>query len=341
MRSWNPAAERLYQYTASEMIGQSLIKLLPPNAPNDIRELGKRVSRGEIIERHETRRRAKYGRILDVALTISPIRDSDGNITGASTIARDITERKRLIEERDRLYAELQDELARTAEIQAHLLPRDAPNLSGFAFAAVCLPAREVGGDFFDWNDGRNGVRLSLGDVTGKGMPAALLMATARAALRSVADAPVDQAITAVNRALGPDLEQSDAFVTLFHAELEANGMLTYIDAGHGMAMIMRRNGIVVPLQQRSLPIGILRDAHYTSSNIQLEPGDTLVIYSDGFPDARPDLCLNDPMAVAAQCMGEQDTHQLLQRLVTLAKGNGPRPDDLTLVCVRRHEETQ
>ena len=338
--SWNPAAERLYGYSAPEMIGRSLDRLIPPGQPDEMRDLTDRVREGERIEMHETLRQPRDGPAIDVALTISPIRDLEGEIVGTSTIARDITERKRLIEERQRLYAELQAEIHRAAEIQAHLLPRIVPNLPGYEFAATCLSAHEMGGDFYDWNSDLERVRLTLGDVTGKGTPAALLMATARAALRSVVDRPVAKALTTVNRALGPDLEQSDSFVTVFHAELRLNGELSYADAGHGMAMIIWKDGTVEPLQQQALPIGILPDTRYHESTTWLDPGDTLVIYSDGLPDAREDLDLSDPEKVAAYCANETDVNRMLERLVDLVSGRGPRPDDLTLILVHRKEES-
>lgn len=337
--SWNPAAELLYGYTVDEMLGVRMEILVPEAEREDLPRLRALVARGERIDQYETRRVTRVGRVIDVALTFSPIRNSDGSIIGASTITRDITERKRLLEERRQLYDELQEEVNRAAEIQAHLLPRFVPHLPGFKFAAICLPAREMGGDFFDWASDSDTASLSLGDVTGKGMSAALLMATARAALRSVADLPIAEAMTAVNRALIPDLSQSDSFVTLFHAAMQKNGQLTYADAGHGLAMIVWRDGTVEPLQQRKLPIGILPDTEYEESVTWLEPGDMLVVYSDGLPDSRTDLDLYDFANVAAQIAGEKDVNRILDRLVTLAQTGGARNDDMTLIVVRREEE--
>lgn len=336
--TWNPAAERLYGYSGEEMIGGTLDRLLPPGHPNDLETIRQRLKRGERISQYETCRLTKDGRIIDVELSISLIRDTDGNVAGASTIARDITEHKRLIEERDRLYRELQDEVSRAAEIQAHLLPTTVPFMGGFEFAATCQPAREMGGDFFDWAETGSGIRLSLGDVTGKGMAAALLMATTRAALRGAANEPVDEAITTVNRALMADLAHSDAFVTMFHAELQPDGRLTFTDAGHGMALIIRRDGDVEPLFHRELPIGIMDNTRYTSTNTRLDEGDTLVVYSDGLPDARPELQLDSPANVAALCGQASDVNTVVERLVQATEGHGPRPDDLTLIAVRRQE---
>ncbi len=336
--TWNRSAERLYGYTPEEIIGQRLDILLPPDMSDDLVRINERLERGERVAQYETRRCTKDDRTIDVSLTLSLIRDAEGEIAGVSTIARDITEHKRLIAERDRLYRELREEVARAAEIQAHLLPTSVPRISGFEFAAICRPAREVGGDFFDWAETEGGVRLVLADVTGKGMAAALLMATTRAALRAASHLPVDEAITTVNRTLMADLASSDAFVTMFHAEVRSDGRVTFTDAGHGLAMILRRDGSVECLQHRQVPIGILPDTRYTSTNTRLAEGDTLVIYSDGLPDARPDLELDQPANVASLCVRGGDARQMLASLERVTEGHGPRPDDLTLIAVRRQE---
>jgi PAS domain S-box-containing protein len=337
--SWNPAAERLYGYTASEAVGQSIAMLVPAGDINDTPELLGQVAQDERIQGYEARRQTKDGRILDVALTISPVHDSDGRILGVSAISRDVTELRRLQEDRDRLHSELEAEFQRTAEIQAQLLPQTAPDVAGYEFAGICLPARQVGGDFFDWLAGDDEIRLSLGDVMGKGMPSSLLTATVRAALRSVTHLPVSAAVEAVNRALSPDLMQSDSFITLFHASLESDsGQLTYVDAGHGMAFIQRCDGTVEPLRQSGLPIGILADASYPAGTTSMAPGDTLVIYSDGLPDARPELQL-DPVGVSGLLDGLTNAQTKLDRLVNLVANVETRPDDLTLVLVQRSRE--
>jgi PAS domain S-box-containing protein len=99
IHSWNRGAERIYGYSAAEMIGRHVSSLLPPDYPDDTVGIMERLRRGERIEHYETKRQTKDGRVLSVSLTISPIRDERGNILGASTIARDITERKRSEEE--------------------------------------------------------------------------------------------------------------------------------------------------------------------------------------------------------------------------------------------------
>ncbi|MEP7187828.1 MAG: response regulator, partial [Roseiflexaceae bacterium] len=141
----------------------------------------------------------------------------------------------------DQKHQQLEAELSRAARIQAELLPTKVPMLAGFELAARCIPAREVGGDFYDWQLATPELfNLTLGDVMGKGMPAALLMTTVRATLRAVAR-PTSPAATihATAAAIEADLIRAGSFVTLFHAQLDiARRRLDYIDAGHGHVFI-------------------------------------------------------------------------------------------------------
>jgi serine phosphatase RsbU (regulator of sigma subunit) len=234
----------------------------------------------------------------------------------------------------------LEAELARAAEVQTLLLPRGAPALPGYAWAAACLPAREVGGDFYDWQMQPDGtLSLTLGDVMGKGMPAALLMATVRAALRAATHHSVASMVEAVNRVLSPDLEESESFITLFHANLDPDsGLVTYVDAGHGLAFLLQQNGTAIPIGPGGLPLGIFASTGYHQTQTTLDPGATFVLYSDGLPDARPDLAL-DPVAIAAHLHGMTDVDAMLATLVALTAGADPRPDDVTLVLIRRDSD--
>jgi serine phosphatase RsbU (regulator of sigma subunit) len=246
-------------------------------------------------------------------------------------------------EELRRQYSILEAELAQAARVQAELLPRDRPSLPGFDLAARCIPAREVGGDFYDWQESPPGdFSLTLADVTGKGMAAALLMATVRAALRAGAhDGPPALAIQAAATALESDLESSRSFVTLFHARLEVTTRrLSYVDAGHGHAFLRRADGGVDELLPRGLPLGVLPGEQYQEGSLTLCPGDALVLYSDGLVDACPDLS-PDRAAVAGRLAGASGAAEMVDRLVALARAGGPLPDDLTVVvlrCVARPE---
>lgn len=238
-----------------------------------------------------------------------------------------------LRESEQRRY-QLQAELMYAAQIQAGLLPKGYPRLPGFEIAARCIPAKQVGGDFFDWQEVSEGVlTITLGDVMGKGIGAAMLMATVRAAIRSGAihHGPAE-ALRLAELALLPDLESSDSFVTLFHGRLDAGARtLAFVDCGHGLDFVRRSDGTVETLAPRGLPLGIQSGDGYREGIIRFQPGDTLVLYSDGVIDARPELAL-DNTALAGILSGAADAHRMLERVVGLTGTVDPLPDDVTVL---------
>lgn len=182
------------------------------------------------------------------------------------------------------LARRLEQELARAREVQVGLLPVGAPRLHGFELAARCIPANEVGGDFFDWQITEDAAVISVGDVMGKGIPAALLAATVRAVLRALArqNAP-GAALDLLRETLSDDLERTSSFVTLFHARLDPCGRrVRYVDAGHGHAFVRRARGVVERLERGGRPVGFPAAERYHESTLALEPGDVLFVYSDG-----------------------------------------------------------
>ena len=127
--------------------------------------------------------------------------------------------------------------------------------------------------------------------------------------------------------------------MTLFHAQLDVTtAELRYVDAGHGQAFVRRRSGGIVTLKPWGLPVGVLSTEKYEEGLITLEPGDVLVIYSDGLSEARPDL-FRDQATLASQIVADQTAGATAQRLVDLAISAGQLPDDLTVVVVRRSME--
>ncbi len=245
---------------------------------------------------------------------------------------QDITERKRA----EKLQAQL--ELA--AEVQSKLLPHKELEVPGFEFAAWCQPAYHVGGDFYDWQRLASGaVSFTLGDVMGKGMPASMLMATVRATLRAVSqEHPPALALKLADQAIRQDLDRSDSFVTLFHAQLEvATRRLTFVDCGHGWVFCRRSNGQVDELSPRGLPLGVPSVDEYQEGGLVLNGGDALVLYSDGLVDAFPD---EPPGAefFATKIEGSTTAKEIVDRLVALVPKDNPLPDDLTILVVRCKE---
>ena len=252
------------------------------------------------------------------------------------TMSRQI---KHLRRELEKKQVQLAEELARAAAVQADLLPIENPPLPGFEIGARCLPASAVGGDFYDWQQLPGGIlSLTVGDVMGKGMSAALLMATVRAVIRAMVSqhGPAD-AVQHTATSLDSDLARSGSFVTLFHAQLNtATGELRYVDAGHGQVLLRRADGDIAPLQPWGLPLGVLSTERYNEGVVTIGPGDQLVIYSDGLSEARPEL-FRDRDTVAAHLTSDDTAGETAQKLVDLATAAGGQlPDDLTVVVVRR-----
>ncbi|BBL79996.1 hypothetical protein RxyAA322_18500 [Rubrobacter xylanophilus] len=242
--------------------------------------------------------------------------------------------RRQLDEKRRQLEAEL----SRAARVQAELLPVGAPELAGFELEARCIPAREIGGDFYGWlrPDPRT-LTLTLGDVMGKGMPAALLMATARAVLRALSrQNPPERALNLAARALEDDLLRSGSFVTLFHAQLDLpSGTLSYVDAGHGHAFVRRADGSTGRLPGGGVPLGTVPGYAYREGTLRLGRGDTLVVYSDGLAEARPGSLLAAG-ELSESLAGASGAREMLERLVRIADTGQPLSDDLTVLVLHR-----
>jgi sigma-B regulation protein RsbU (phosphoserine phosphatase) len=232
----------------------------------------------------------------------------------------------------------LEAELARAAETVAELLPLEAPPLAGFELAGTCLAAREVGGDFYDWQQLPSGeLTVTVGDVMGKGLSASLLMATTRGVIRALAlhHHPGD-VVQRAAAALDHDLSRSGAFVTLFHAHADlSTGLIRYVDAGHGYVLLLRADGTVTELKPWGLPLGVDSEEQYHEGSAQLAPGDALHVYSDGLTEARADL-FGHRDAVAAFAARGATAAAMVDDLVREVAHVKPLPDDLTIVVLRR-----
>lgn len=241
----------------------------------------------------------------------------------------------------------IQQELRVAGLIQHTLLPREVPSLPGWAVAAFYRPARAVGGDFYDfiaYPDGRVG--FVIGDVTDKGMPAALLMATTRATLRTMAQRleQPGEVLRRTNNAICPDVPPS-MFVTCLYAILDpASGHLTYANAGHNLPY--RHIGAQVSeLRATGMPLGLLPDMPYEVYETDLLPGERLLLYSDGLVEAHnPQRDMFGNPRLEELLTGRDDTSgALIARLIgALEQFSGPdweQEDDITLVVLSRDDE--
>ena len=182
-------------------------------------------------------------------------------------------------------------EIAR--EIQTWLVPSQAPDVAGADIAFATRPQNSVAGDYYDafYPDPENRERLVvvIADVAGKSVPAALLMATLQASLRTIAGegVPVAELVTRLNRYASAYSLDGRRFTTAVLAEYEpASRRLTYVNAGHNAPILRRENGTLEKLEAGGLPLGIKVDAAYETASLELRPGDALILFTDGVIEA-------------------------------------------------------
>ncbi|TPG37155.1 PP2C family protein-serine/threonine phosphatase [Mycolicibacterium hodleri] len=234
------------------------------------------------------------------------------------------------------------DDLERAATVQRQLLPPTLGDLPGYSVCAMCLPAYAVGGDFYDHYPVQGGMIFTVADVMGKGLGAAILTAVVRSALRGASramewvgsDNDLTGAVSAASLQLIDDLSSTDSFVTLFHLKLATeDGSMQYVDAGHGFAALVRRDGTVQQLNGDGLPLGVLAEDSWTAHDASLQPGDTLVIASDGILDLVGEV---DDLPEALKFIGQHpDPADLCAQARALAASKTTL-DDVTIVAVRR-----
>jgi len=336
-----PALRDTFGYELEDVVEKSAVILFADQV--DFMRTGSEVFdveesvEGKLLE---VQFRRKKGEVFDGELYALKRLDRFGVPTGNIGICRDVSERKRTaaaLRESELRHYQLQLELHYAAEIQAKLLPRRYPQIPGFDLVARCLPAKQVGGDFYDWQEVSPTLfNITLGDVMGKGMAAAMLMATARAALHAVTlyNSP-GQALQLAEKSLLSDLENSESFVTLFHGQLDAAlRTLTFVDCGHGYVFLRRANGSVEGLSPRGLPVGVQGGQVYQEGKLRMNRGDTLVLFSDGLIDANPQLELTTKI-LSLQMAGLTTAQEVVDRLINLTGLPDPQPDDITVLVLR------
>lgn len=228
-------------------------------------------------------------------------------------------------------------ELERAQQVQMGLLPRESPRVDGYELAGACLPSSQVGGDFYDWYPAADGVVLTLADVMGKGPAAAILAAAVRAVLRGSAQGEsVDRAMLQAGAVLHADLSGAGLFATAFHARLEAaTGRVTYADAGHGLTLVVRADGSWERLDALGLPLGVTDEATRDLGETHLGPGDLLLAFSDGVLDLFDGSLRCVPLLVG-ELLDCPSADEAVQRVLRLAAVSASRPDDVTVVALRR-----
>ena len=210
-------------------------------------------------------------------------------LTTIASVASIKIEHERLLEERLE-KRRMEEELKVASEIQMRLQPVAPPRLDGWDMTGVSFPCREIGGDYYDFICRKRDNRLiiAVGDVSGKGTGAALLMSSLHAAVRAQSQTglPIGQVMGEINQYIFEN-SPPNKFLTLFYGELDPQtGKLTYSNGGHNAPMLVRRSGEVERLDKGGLPIGMMQGVTYQEASVEFQPGDALVIYSDGITES-------------------------------------------------------
>lgn len=263
-------------------------------------------------------------------------------VAPALRVAQMVREQQAQVRERERIEQEL-----RTAQaIQHAFLPKEVPSFPGWQVTPYYQPAREVGGDFYDFlpiEDGRWGI--VIGDVTGKGVPAALVMATVHTMLRSTVRElrSPGEILARVNDLLAVEVP-AGVFVTCFFALLEPRcGRLRYANAGHEPPF-HQREGSATELWATGMPLGLIPGTRYEEHEVTLAPGENLLFYSDGLVEAHSPGREMFGFPRMQKVLGEQADHAspieaLLGELGRFTGEGWEQEDDVTLVALQRMPE--
>ena len=254
-----------------------------------------------------------------------------------------------LLELADRVVMKRDLEIAK--DIQAWLLPGAPLQIPGYQIAYATRPANTVAGDYYDVilrpgrERGADRILFVVADVAGKSIPAAMVMATFQASLRTLSTSGVSLAemVTGVNRYSCSNSQGGVRFTTAFFAELDAaTGEIVYVNAGHNVPFLRKKSGVVERLEAGGVPIGIFAETSYERGTTRLEAGDWLVIFTDGIVEAEnaktEEYGETELIRLVDREAGATPAEMLRQMLAELDRfvGNTPQHDDMTCLLLKR-----
>lgn len=258
--------------------------------------------------------------------------------------------RQAVVYEETLVHEQLSQELKLAGEIQASFFPSEIPVSSEWQLAVTILPARETSGDYFDFFPlVENKIGILIADVTDKGVGPSLYMALSRTLIRTYAieyDMEPDVVFFATNKRILEDA-RANLFVTAFYGVLDQNtGELIYSNAGHNPPFLLRRDGEQLEtLGQTGVPIGLDENQVWEKASIDIEPGDVLLLYTDGIPEAQNsqgDFYENARMIETAQCHLNKSAFEIQAAIIEDVQRfikDAPQVDDITLLVLNRSKQ--
>jgi hemerythrin-like metal-binding protein/PAS domain S-box-containing protein len=356
IKTFNPAAEKIFGYCASEVIGLNISCLMPEPYASEHqvyleRFMATNVSHVLGKSRRGLPGRRSSGETFPMDIMISQMQiDKEQAFIG---VVRDISDYTKAATELDRLRLKekelldtLQRELIIASEIQQNMIPKgnflfqERHDIRAFG---ISRPAKEIGGDFYDaFSIGKNHIVFAIGDVSGKGIPAALFMMKTMALIRSKITRPKKfaTALMTINKLLCIN-NDTNMFSTVFVGMLDTStGELSYMNAGHNPPLIASRNSSFKLLEvPKNMLLGIYENARYEVAHRQLQQGDSLVLYTDGVTEAENshEVLYSVERTIAVLSESTSNAKQLTQGLLSDIHqfvGTHPQSDDITILAL-------
>jgi PAS domain S-box-containing protein len=353
----NRTEAEMLGYTVDELIGKNVFELIPLSQREQARlRFGGRFERPDVVGRFERKYLRKDGSEIDLFIVDRIVRDEHGVPVILRTTLQDISELKLAQEELQKTIAvkeRIEGELEVAHDIQVSMLPRTFPPFperKEFELYALLKPAKEVGGDFYDFFFiDENHLCFCIGDVSGKGVPASLYMAVTRTLIKSKTSKGLtpDQVLARVNEDLS--IDSTAMFVTIFCGILDVTtGILEYSNGGHNPPLISRQGNDFEWLKIESgIAVGAVQNAEYSLNKIDLVPGDRLFLYTDGVTEAAnldEELYSTKRLQSVLTRYKNYSVNTILERVsedVRSYTGRVPQSDDITMLMIRFNELKQ
>lgn len=335
IREVNEAYCRMLGYAAEELLGKRPYDFATLEYQRFLEANKERFSKQD-YRRFEGSMVHREGHVVPVLVHANTLRDASGEFIGNVAFVADLTEQKKGIE------------LA--GEVQKSLMPDRAPSLPGFDVAGSSVASEIAGGDYFDYLEGLDpdhpSLTVAVGDISGHGVDAALLMTTARGFLRMRAAQPGSpaQIVTEMNRHLASDLYGSGRFMTMFYLKLDPeNKAAHWVRAGHDPAMIYcPRLDVFAELEAGAgLPLGVIEESNYEEQSNELHPGQIIAIGTDGIWEARNgsgEMFGKDRFKMVVRENADGTAQEIMDAVfeaVRVFTGGAKADDDITLVIVK------
>lgn len=349
--SWNPGAEQIYGWHSDEMVGKLVVRLTLSDQIKETNLILKRVLAGERIRHFQTYHLTKSQHPIPVSLSISPVLNREQMIVGASFIARDLSHQfsyEKNLHDVEQRYQKLKTSLELAHHIQTRLLPQEHRKTDRLDVYARTMYSEDVGGDYYDFfgpPSADHMFGLAVGDVTGHGTGAALLMAMAKGVLQTEVEHTLYDLPLAMERLnhFFCRLAEEGLLMTLFLAMFDiSSGTLQWCSSGQGPVYIYHpREQFFEELSCTGVPLGVLRETKYEKMSTALSPGDILIVGTDGLWEARDDRGemfsverFRQVLATWHQKTAEDICNHMLSRVKEYA-GCDEHEDDMTLMVVK------